>query len=130
MRLVNYYFSWFFRPGPVRTLVVDGRKRSYFLHLPRGFDRRSPLPVVIALHGSTMNGPMLAWLSGLDDKADQAGFIAVFPNGTGEGDNFFWNAGDCRGPAAENGVDDVKFIAALLDDLSSAYAVDPHRIYV
>jgi polyhydroxybutyrate depolymerase len=40
-------------------------------------------PVVLALHGATMNGPMMAWFSGLNQKADDEGFVAVYPNGTG-----------------------------------------------
>jgi polyhydroxybutyrate depolymerase len=130
MRLTNYYFTWFFRPGRVRRLIVDGRTRSYFVHLPQGHDNRSAMPVVVALHGATMNGPMMAWFSGLDQKADEAGFLAVFPNGTGSWENFFWNAGNGCDPAIQSGVDDVKFIDVLLDDLCRSYPVDQKRIYV
>jgi polyhydroxybutyrate depolymerase len=87
------------------------------------------MPVVLALHGATMNGPMMAWFSGLNRKADEAGFIAVYPNGTGRFSSYFWNGGNCCGSAMQNKVDDVAFINALLDDLMGSYHVDPQRVY-
>ena len=127
MRFTDFYFSWWLRPGKVRTLIVGGVSRSYIVHAPKGHDLKSPLPVVLALHGATMNGPMMAWFSGLNRKADEAGFIAVYPNGTGTHSSYFWNGGS--GPAAQNKVDDVAFIDALLDDLRRAYPVDAKRVY-
>ena len=103
--------------------------RTYVVHAPKGHDLKTPLPVVLALHGATMNGPMMAWFSGLNQKADEAGFIAVYPNGTGKHSSFFWNGGNCRGPAMQDKVDDVAFIDALLDDLARAYPVDARRVY-
>ncbi len=117
MRITDLYFSWWLRPGRARNLVVGGLTRTYVVYAPTGHDLKTPLPVVLALHGATMNGPMMAWFSGLGRKADEAGFIAVYPNGTG------------NGPAAQDKVDDVGFIDALLDDLSRAYPVDARRVY-
>ena len=71
-----------------------------------------------------MNGPMMAWFSGLNRKADEAGFIAVYPNGTGHFSSFTWNGGNCCGSAMRNNVDDVAFINTLLDDLIGSYHVD------
>ena len=104
-------------------------KRTYVVHVPKGRDQKTPMPVVLALHGATMNGPMMAWFSGLNRKADEAGFIAVYPNGTGRFSSFTWNGGNCCGSAMENKVDDVAFINALLDDLIGSYPVDTRRIY-
>jgi polyhydroxybutyrate depolymerase len=127
MRLTDLYFSWWLRPGKVHTLVVGGLTRTYVVHAPKGHDLKTPLPVVVALHGATMNGPMMASFSGLNRKADEAGFLAVYPNGTGKNSSFFWNGGS--GPAAQDKVDDVAFIDAVLDDLGRAYPVDARRVY-
>jgi polyhydroxybutyrate depolymerase len=129
MRITDLYFSWWLRPGIVRTLVGGGLNRIYVVHAPKGYDPKTPLPVVLALHGARMNGPMMAWFSGLNRKADEAGFIAVYPNGTGTHSSFFWNGGNCCGSAMQNKVDDVAFIDALLDDLMGAYPVDVQRVY-
>lgn len=126
MRITDLYFSLWLRPGKARTLVVGGLTRTYVVHVPKGHDLKTPLPVVLALHGATMNGPMMASFSGLNRKADEAGFIAVYPNGTGKHSSFFWNGG---GAAMNNKVDDVAFIDALLDDLGRAYPVDASRVY-
>ena len=129
MRITDLYFSWWLRPGKTRTLTAGGLNRTYLVHVPEGHDQKTPLPVVLALHGATMNGPMMAWFSGLNRKADEAGFIAVYPNGTGTNSSFFWNGGNCCGSAAQNKVDDVAFISALLNDLMRAYPVDAQRVY-
>jgi polyhydroxybutyrate depolymerase len=129
MRPSDLYFSWWLRPGNVRTLIVDGLRRSYVVHTPKGHDLAKPLPVVLALHGATMNGPMMAWFSDLNRKSDKVGFLAVYPNGTGTRSSFFWNGGNRCGAAMENKVDDVAFVNALLDDLMRAFPVDARRVY-
>jgi polyhydroxybutyrate depolymerase len=130
MWLLNLYFSWWLRPGATRSITVGGLTRSYIVHLPKGNDQKAPMPVVLALHGATMNGAMMAWFSDLNRKADEAGFLAVYPNGTGRCSSFFWNGGNRCGSAVQNKVDDVAFILALLDDLMRAYPVDTGRVYV
>lgn len=109
--------------------MAGGLNRTYVVHVPTGYDPTTPMPVVLALHGATMNGPMMAWFSGLNRKADDAGFIAVYPNGTGKHSSFTWNGGNYGGSATKNNVDDVAFINALLDDLMRAYPVDAQRVY-
>jgi polyhydroxybutyrate depolymerase len=99
------------------------------VHVPKGHAEKTSMPVVLALHGATMNGPMMAWFTALNDKADEAGFLAVYPNGTGKRSSFFWNGGKCCGSAVKENVDDVAFIDALLDDLAEAYSVDARRVY-
>jgi polyhydroxybutyrate depolymerase len=129
MWITNLYFSWWLRPGKVRTLVANGLNRTYLVHVPKAADSKTPLPLVLALHGATMNGPMMAWFSGLNRKADEAGFLVVYPNGTGTHSSFTWNGGNCCGSAMQNKVDDVAFIDALLDDLAQVYRVDDRRVY-
>src|SRR5258708_5630934 len=97
MSLASLAFSWCFHPGQSRSLAVGGLKRLYLVHAPKGHAPEKPMPVVVALHGATMNGPMMAWFSGLNKKADEAGFIAVYPNGTGTLSSFTWNGGNCCG---------------------------------
>ena len=129
MWLTRLLFAWWVRPGTTRSLQAGSQKRPYLIHFPKGYDPRTPTPMVLALHGATMNGPMMAWFSGLNTKADEAGFIVVYPNGTGRHWSFTWNAGTCCGSAVQKNIDDVAFINALLDDLIHGFNVDPQRIY-
>jgi polyhydroxybutyrate depolymerase len=125
----NLDLSWRHRAGITRTISVGGLKRTYVAHAPKEHVVGPPVPVVVALHGATMNGPMMASFTGLNHKADEAGFIAIYPDGTGTNSSFFWNGGNCCGPAREKNIDDVAFIDSLLNDLMTAYAVDSRAIY-
>src|SRR5208282_2329759 len=101
-----------------RTLQVDGRARSYIIHVPPKLDPKKRTPVVLAFHGAATNASIMALSTGLSDKADEAGFIVVYPNGTGKGDVLLvWNAGGFHGPNAEKLPDDVKFVEAILEEL-------------
>jgi polyhydroxybutyrate depolymerase len=89
------------------------------------------LPVVLALHGSGIDARVMTYFCGLDELAVRAGFAVVYPNGTGRTSrNLSWNAGRCCGFAQREGVDDVAFIDALLDELPRHLPVDARRIYV
>jgi polyhydroxybutyrate depolymerase len=113
-------------PGDqTRTVSVDGQKRTYRFHVPQGYDPKKPTPVVLALHGAGMNGSMMVWFSGLNEKSEEAGFIVVYPSGTGIGPFCTWNAGNFGGKRA----DDVAFIDKLLDDLGALVNVDQKRVY-
>ena len=116
------------KPGDhTRNLKVDGRDRSYLVHIPKKYDGKTPMPVVLALHGASMNGPMMTVFCGLNKKADDAGFIVVYPSGgTGMGIFLVWNAG---GRTGKDRPDDVAYIRAVLDDLGSVAKVDPKRVY-
>lgn len=84
------------------------------------------MPVVLALHGAAINGPMTAYFCGLNKKADESGFVAMYPHGTGSWGMFLvWNAG---GMAPKERPDDVAFIRKLLDDLGSVVKIDPKRV--
>jgi polyhydroxybutyrate depolymerase len=116
----------------MRTLAVDGRQRTFLVHVPRGYDPEKPTPVVLAFHGAFMNGASMALFSGLSAKADDAGFIVVYPDGVGIGTTFlFFNAFLKPGGAAlgNNPPDDVAFTAKLLDDLATVCNVDSKRVF-
>lgn len=126
------------RPAPavsasIRTgtlpaaLDFGGRVRTYLLHVPSGYDGKTPLPLVVVLHGATQSADSAEKMSGMSGKADLEHFIAVYPSGTGG--VVTWNAGTCCGYAIQNNVDDIGFFRALLEKLESDYAVDRKRIY-
>ena len=119
------------RPGDhTRTVQVDGRERQYLVHVPAKYDPEIPMPVVLAFHGGGANADNMVFFSGLSEKADEAGFIVVYPNGTGRLQRMLtFNAGNCCGFAAASNVDDVAFTRCLLDDLESVANVDRRRVY-
>jgi polyhydroxybutyrate depolymerase len=118
-------------PGDhTRTVDVDGRTRSYLVHVPPQYDHKQATPVVLAYHGAMTNGPIMTVFCGLNKKSDEAGFIVVYPNGNGSGKVMLvWNAGAFRNRANDEKMDDVGFTAKLLDDLATVVTVDPKRVY-
>ncbi len=111
---------------------LDGRTRSYLVHVPAGYDGRRALPLVIVLHGGGGNYKFAAKMTGFSEKADREQFLVAYPNGSGpfSGNFLTWDAGDCCGYAKRKRVDDVAFVGALIDRLEREFAVDPSRIYV
>jgi polyhydroxybutyrate depolymerase len=114
-----------------RTVGLEGRERDYLVHLPPQTANSDPLPVVLSFHGGGGNAQGQMTYSRMNDLADEAGFIAVYPEGTGRLDGVLltWNAGACCGYARDHDVDDVDFVRQVVDDLAAFTAVDRSRIY-
>jgi polyhydroxybutyrate depolymerase len=121
-------------PGDYRfSFVHDGITREYLVHVPTSY-HGTPTPVLIALHGGGGDADYQADDSKyrLISKSDQAGFIAVFPNGYSRfasGILATWNAGACCGKAQENKVDDVGFIREVIHRVERQASVDSKRIF-
>jgi polyhydroxybutyrate depolymerase len=79
------------------TIDVDGRTRSYILHVPANHNGTGAMPLVIVLHGATQGDANAERMSGMSALADKENFIAVYPEGTGRLPT--WNAGNCCGYA-------------------------------
>ncbi len=109
----------------------QGRTRYYSVHIPRGYDGRRPLPVVLVLHGGGGDARITRVQTQMDQVADRFGFLAVYPEGTGllRHKLLTWNAGRCCGYAVKRRIDDVGFIAALLDELPRRVPIDRERVY-
>lgn len=119
-----------------RTLEWESSKRTYNVHVPPTYDARRPTPVVLVYHGGGSNANQWIPFCGLNKTADEKGFIAVYPDGTGkvvEGYQIFgWNGGPRRpggGKPELDRVDDVDFTRAMIDDLEKLVNVDSKRVY-
>jgi polyhydroxybutyrate depolymerase len=113
------------------TVNSGGEPRECLVHVPEQVvtsGRKAPL--VLAFHGGGINAERMAEFCGLATKADEAEFIVAFPEGTGRVPHArTWNVGQCCGHAWKYGVDDVSFVARLLDELLSTHAIDERRVY-
>jgi polyhydroxybutyrate depolymerase len=121
------------RLGPgdhTRTLTVGDLKRTYLVHIPPRYDPKKATPVVLAFHGGGANADNMVVFSGLNKKSDDAGFIVVYPSGTGRLEKLLtFNGGNCCGYATTNKIDDVMFTRKLLDDLAESANIDPRRVF-
>jgi polyhydroxybutyrate depolymerase len=114
-----------------RTLRFGDRDRRYLLHIPKLYDPSKAAPVVLVFHGGGSNPEGMIRLAGMNSKSDEAGFLVVYPYGTGPlRDRLLsFNGGECCAYAMEHQVDDVGFTRAILDDLSKITHVDSDRVF-
>ncbi len=109
-------------------LQWDGRERSFLLHVPA--KTNGAMPLVIVLHGAGSNAAAFAEETKFAGEATRRGMLAVFPDGTEtEPGKRSWNAHFCCGAGAKEKVDDIGFIAALIDHLAEQVPLDRTRIY-
>lgn len=112
----------------VGSITVAGAQRSFRVHVPPGYQKDKAMPVVLMLHGGGGSGEQLQTKSALMDPiADREGFITVYPDGTGVLRT--WNAGICCGKAVADSIDDVGFMASLLDHLEAKLCTDRRRVF-
>ena len=115
------------KPGAsAGEITVGGRTRTYRQFLPSAVSSGTPLPLVIGLHGGLGTGAQFAQASDFETLAERERFIAVFPDGVGR----TWNGGRCCGQAAREQLDDVAYLASLIDHLAAAVPVDRARVFM
>jgi polyhydroxybutyrate depolymerase len=123
-------------PGDYRfSFVHDGMTREYLVHVPKSYRPGHAAPMLMALHGGGGDADFQAddFRYRLISKSEQAGFIAVFPNGYSRfpsGILATWNAGACCGGAQKNNVDDVGFLREVVQRLERQASVDRSRVFV
>jgi len=121
-------------PGETVRVAVGATGRSAMLHLPEGFARTRPAPLVLLLHGSGGSGKAILENSKLAAAADRHGFIVVAPDaGIPVQMGFVWNIPGVptvtgRTPTAED-ADDVAFLKGVIDWLAANRCVDRTRVY-
>jgi polyhydroxybutyrate depolymerase len=108
--------------GEPRSLAINGDTRQYYLHLPPGWRRDHPAPLVLVFHAGAGRARDIAPHTGFSRIADREGFVVVYPQGL----RGRWNDG--RGFATAT-HDDVGFVRALLDTLGRELGVDSKRVY-
>ena len=118
--LASVSFHFLNRTGS--AMVSSGQRREYLLHVPSRYDRSTPVPLVISLHGGGAWPAHQRDTSGWNRLADSQGFIVVYPAGSGA--PRAWGVGRGDGLAR-----DVRFISELIDTLEAEYNIDPARIY-
>jgi polyhydroxybutyrate depolymerase len=109
------------------SISSGGLQRTYTVHVGTSYDRNRPTPLLIVLHGGGGNGQGMIKLTNFNPIADSENFIVVYPDGFEK----HWNDGRAvqRYSAQAQNVDDVSFLSALINHLSSQYNIDPKRVY-
>ncbi|MCP9915872.1 alpha/beta hydrolase family esterase [Cyanobium sp. ATX 6F1] len=110
-----------------RTIKVGALSRTYYLHRPPGLPKNKSAALVLVFHGGGGTALQIERHSGFSELADREGFLVAYPEGVGRS----WNDGrDAAGIAAQRDrVDDLGFMAALVDDVARVHPLDPKRVY-
>lgn len=96
-------------------LTSEGKKRSFYLYVPASVKPKSPVPLLVLLHGSNHIGLSLAekW----KELANKEGFIVVAPDSI---DSAVWGI-----PA-----DGPVFMRDLVEELKSKYRINSRKVYL
>ncbi len=122
-----------------REILSGGNRRPYLVHVPSRYDSTTRLPVLVVLHGGGGSASFVSQVYGWPDLSDREGCLAVFPEATAEDPERpaavrenprLWNDGSKRSSVARRNVDDIGYLAAVLDDLQANYAIDAKRVFM
>ncbi|KAF2971825.1 hypothetical protein GQX73_g1731 [Xylaria multiplex] len=103
-------------------LASSGRDRTYSVHLPSGYDKSKPYPVVLGFHGSSSIGLFFEVDTKMSESRFSANKIMVYPNGVGGA----WAGANYSQVSVD---EDLQFVTDLLTELRGEYCVDDSRIY-
>ena len=93
------------------SFIFEGVLRDYIVFLPQNYNGVDKLPLVFNLHGGSLNAQQQLDYSKMNEVADTAGFIVVYPNAV-------FTAWSCGINLTAGHVNDVGFIDALIDTLA------------
>src|SRR5262245_59561047 len=105
---------------PLRWVMSGGRERTFRLFVPDRYDGRTPLPLVLDLHGSGGTSAGQARNSGFEDVAAREGFVVA----SLQADGGRWNV-----PVRDNRPDDVVYVGDVIDDVAARLCTDKTRVY-
>ncbi len=135
-------FSNLIAGGKIRkTIIVDGKEREVFFHVPNSYTGNAAVPLVFMLHGTGGDGERMYEDSGWAELAEKEGFIAVFPSALrykiiDEGELKTTTKWNHRPDAnwvfqpGEIGYDDIKFLRRIIEMAKVELAIDAQRIYL
>jgi polyhydroxybutyrate depolymerase len=103
------------------ALTFQDRARQYLLYIPAAPNGS----LVLAFHGGGSSAAQLQRVTGLDALADREHFILAYP----EAFERSWAAGVGGTFAEKQGVDDVGFAKAVIDDIARTHTLDRARVF-
>jgi polyhydroxybutyrate depolymerase len=127
-------------PGKYRTrLTWEGLRRTYLVHVPQAYDGLTAAPALLVLHGGGGSAEFAYRVHGWTELSERRGCLVVFPEATAEDPERpaevrhnprIWNDGSRSSAVSQRNVDDVGYVAAVLEEVQQTFAVDPRRVFV
>jgi polyhydroxybutyrate depolymerase len=107
------------------TLTVGTLLRRFRVYRPAAVGARPGL--ILVLHWADGTGEKAEELTGFDREADRLGWIVTYPDAVNPGPSGGWETFAC---CSQPGVDDIAFVANIIDRLKVTDAVDADRVFV
>ncbi|KQQ32825.1 esterase [Duganella sp. Leaf126] len=102
--------------------------RNYKLFIPSSY-RGQPMPLLVMLHGCTQNPDDFATGTQMNQVAEEAGCLVVYPEQTaGANQSKCWNWFNAIDQ--QRGQGEPSIIAGIAEQIGNDYAVNPQQVYV
>jgi polyhydroxybutyrate depolymerase len=108
------------------SFTHNGVLREYYVYTPSSYTPSSNAPLLFIFHGYGSSATNILFYSDFQDRAEQDGFILVYPQGSLLNGVTHWNVG---GWTIGSTVDDVGFTEDVIDIITSEYYINTDRIY-
>ena len=114
---------------PAPQMLGGSRPAKYFL--PLGGATEEAMPLIILLHGFSADSNWQNSYFGLNVETQKRGIMLITPEGTkNPDDNQFWNATDSCCNYYQSDIDDVAYIAGLIEEAQVYFNIDTDRVYL
>ena len=110
-----------------KSIHSGGFDRTFKVHIPPSYSSQSATPLVLNFHGRGGTAFDHEDFSVFSTKADEAGFIVVYPQATGSPTT--WQDLPFNSEYSDTEVNEVLFVRDLIEHLESELNIDPQRIY-
>ena len=122
------------------SMEYGGYNRTWEYYVPTSYNGSEAVPLVFSFHGLGSSGQAQEQLTSFANLAEQEGFIVVYPDATNipgthpilpllPDNTIQWNLGGPGSLQYHYDVDDLGFIAELVDLFKSTYNIDASRVY-
>ena len=109
------------------TLSHDNITREYILFVPQSYSNQ-PVPLLFNFHGFGDTAEQYINYADMRSLAESEQFILVYPQGSCLDGSSHWNPCLVEGDNKST-TDDLGFVEAMIDDISSNFNIDSERVY-
>jgi len=109
------------------TISHDNITREYILYVPQSYSDQA-VPLLFNFHGFGDTAEQYMNYVDMRSLAESEQFILVYPQGSCLDGSPHWNPCTAGGDNKST-ADDLGFVEAIIDDISSNYNIDSERVY-